>query len=57
MNDVPFYFAITFGVYREGLSSISQDIKTTLMFTGVVGILIYGRWLLGFGLPMTGLLW
>ncbi len=57
MNDVPFYFAIAFGVSREGLSSFSQDIKATLIFTVAVGILIYGRWLLGFGLPMTGLFW
>ncbi|MEI6544880.1 MAG: oligosaccharide flippase family protein [Methylococcales bacterium] len=55
MNDVPFYFAITFGVYREGLSSISQDIKTTLMFLGILVILIYMRWLLGFGVPIPEL--
>ena len=54
MNDVPFYFAIAFGVSREGLSNISQDIKTTLMFLGILGILIYMRWLLGFGVPMAG---
>jgi O-antigen/teichoic acid export membrane protein len=56
MNDVPFYFAIAFGVSREGLSSISQDVKSTLMFSGILGILLYGRWLLGFGLPITGIL-
>ena len=56
MNDVPFYFVITFGVAREGLSNISQDAKATLIFVASLGILVCGRWLLGFGLPISGML-
>jgi O-antigen/teichoic acid export membrane protein len=55
MNDVPFYFVIIFALFREGLSSINQDIKATLIFVGLVGLLVYGRWLLGFGLPIAGM--
>ncbi|MEI6708792.1 MAG: oligosaccharide flippase family protein [Methylococcales bacterium] len=51
LNDVPFYLVITFGVAREGLSGIGQDIKTSLIFITLMGLLLYGRWLLGFGLP------
>jgi O-antigen/teichoic acid export membrane protein len=52
LNDVPFYLVIMFGVWREGLSSIGQDIKTSLIFITLMGLLLYGRWLLGFGLPI-----
>jgi len=55
MNDVPFYFVIIFALFREGLSSINQDIKATLIFVGLVGLMVYGRWLLGFGLPIAGM--
>jgi len=49
---VPFYLVIMFGVWREGLSGIGQDIKTSLVFITLMGLLLYGRWLLGFGLPI-----
>ena len=51
LNDVPFYLVITFGVWREGLSGIAQDMKTSLIFLGLLALLLYGRWLSGFGLP------
>ncbi|MFI3219232.1 MAG: oligosaccharide flippase family protein [Methylococcales bacterium] len=51
LNDVPYYLVISFGVWREGLSGIGQDIKTTLIFVGLLALLLYGRWLSGFGLP------
>jgi O-antigen/teichoic acid export membrane protein len=51
LNDVPFYLVITFGVWREGLSGIAQDTKTSLIFFGLLALLLYGRWLSGFGLP------
>ena len=56
LNDVPFYLVISFGVSREGLSSIRQDVNATLIFVGLLGILVYGRWLLGLGLPIAGML-
>ena len=56
LNDVPYYFAIAFGVIREGISSIRQDIYLTIFFAGLLGVLIYGRLLLGFGSPIAGML-
>ncbi len=55
LNDVPYYFAIAFGVFREGLSSIRQDIYITIFFAGLLGTLLYGRILLGFGSPIAGM--
>jgi O-antigen/teichoic acid export membrane protein len=55
MNDLFFYAAIQFGVNREGVSSIRQDLLGTLIFLGTVVILVLSRWVLGFGLPINGL--
>ena len=55
LNDLPYYFAIAFAVFREGLSSICQDIYLTLLFIGLLSGLIYVRCLMGFGLPITGM--
>ena len=55
LNDLPYYFAIAFGVFREGLSSICQDIYLTLLFIGLLSGLIYVRCLMGFGLPISGM--
>ena len=55
LNDLPYYFAIAFGVFREGLSSIRQDIYLTLLLIGLLSGLIYVRCLMGFGLPITGM--
>ena len=52
LNDLPFYLVIMFAVWREGLSSIRQDIKTSLIFIALTCLLLYARWLLGFGLPI-----
>lgn len=51
LNDLPFYLVIMLAVWREGLSSIRQDIKTSLIFIALTCLLLYARWLLGFGLP------
>ena len=39
LNDLPYYFAISFGVFREGLSSIRQDIYLTLLLIGLLSCL------------------
>lgn len=51
LNDLPFYVVIMLAVWREGLSSIRQDIKTSLVFIAVSCALLYARWFFGFGLP------
>lgn len=51
LNDIPYYVAIVFGVSRHGLSSFRQDIVVTLALFAMIAILLYGRWLLGLGLP------
>lgn len=56
LNDLPFYAVIVYGLWREQLSVIDQDIQATAIFLGLVAVVIAGRYLLGWGLPIDTLL-
>ncbi len=56
LNDIPFYGAIAYGLWREGLSSAMQDIKATLLFVMLLAVMLIGRMMMGLGLPIDGLL-
>jgi O-antigen/teichoic acid export membrane protein len=56
LNDVPFYIAISYGLWREGFSSLAQDIQSTGFLIVCVGLGVWIRYQLGFGLPIDGLL-
>lgn len=54
--DLPLYGVTTYGLWREGLMGIGQDIKATLLFFGLLTTVLVGRFLLGWGLPINQLL-
>lgn len=56
LNDIPYYLPILYGLQREKLSVIQQDIKATAIFIGLITVLVAGRIVLGFGTPLDGLL-
>jgi hypothetical protein len=56
LNDIPFYGPIVYGLWREGLSSVVQDIKATALFLALLTIMLISRYALGFGLPIDSLL-
>lgn len=55
LNDVPYYLAVVLGVSRHGLSGFRQDVLVTLILAVLLAALLYGRWLLGLGLPTDGM--
>jgi O-antigen/teichoic acid export membrane protein len=55
-NDIPFYGAIAYGLWREKLTSVVQDIKATALFLVLLTIVLISRYALGLGLPIDGLL-
>jgi hypothetical protein len=55
-NNLPFYGAITYGLWCERLACIGQDIKATALFLVLLSIALVGRIVLGFGLPIDNLL-
>ena len=55
-NDIPFYAAVSYGLWREKLSTIAQDILSTLMLLGAIAVVEGGRYYLGWGLSISGIL-
>ncbi|HBE18083.1 MAG TPA: polysaccharide biosynthesis protein [Cyanobacteria bacterium UBA11149] len=55
-SDVPLYLVMMYGLWREGLSCIGEDIKVTTLFIGCLSIVLIGRYLLGFNLPIADIL-
>lgn len=53
-SNVPPYFVITYGLWRDRLSCLGQDIRTTILFLAVLAVLIGGRIVAGFPLPIPG---
>jgi len=52
LNDLPFYGAIAYGLGREGLDCVIQDIQATVVFILLLTMVLMGRSLLGFGFPL-----
>jgi O-antigen/teichoic acid export membrane protein len=55
-NDLPSYVAVTYGLWQEKLTCFRQDLQATILMLGLLLILCLGRYYLGFGLPIDGLL-
>jgi O-antigen/teichoic acid export membrane protein len=56
LNDLLYYTAINYGLWREGLSGVMQDIKATALLLLLLTVVLTGRFVLGFGLPIDRLL-
>jgi O-antigen/teichoic acid export membrane protein len=54
-NDLPFYIPISFGLWREKLTCIGQDLIATLFLAGLMTGVLFIRYHLGWGLPLDEL--
>ena len=54
-NDLPFYLPISFGLWREKLNCIGQDLIATLLLVGLISGVLFIRYHLGWGLPLDEL--
>ena len=54
LNDFPFYGAVSYGLWREKLTVINQDIQATALLIGLITLICMGRHLFGFGLTLPG---
>lgn len=50
--DLPIYAGTMYGLWREGLTSLRQDIAATALFLGLLASVLLVRYLLGLGLPI-----
>lgn len=55
LNDLLYYMAINYGLWREGLSGMKQDIIATVLLFALLALVLTTRKVLGFGLPIDGL--
>ncbi len=54
-SDLPLYLVNLYGLWREKLSCIAQDIQTTAFFIGILTLLLIIRNSLGFGFPIQAI--
>ena len=55
-GDLPYYAVVVYGLWRENLMCIGQDIKTTALFLALLTVVLMTRVSTGFELPINGLL-
>lgn len=53
LNDIPVYGVIAYGLWREGLGSLKQDIQVTVLLIILLTLVLMGRVMLGFGLSFN----
>ena len=56
LKDLPFYGTVNFGLWREKLTGITQDIQATLVLILSIAITLTVRYIMGFGLPIDSIL-
>lgn len=54
-NDLPLYGAVSYGLWREKLTAFGQDFQATMVFIGLVALILLGRYYWGFGIPLAEL--
>jgi O-antigen/teichoic acid export membrane protein len=55
LNDIPFYLAISYGLWKEGFSGLLQDLKSTGFLLVCVAMTLAIRYQMGLGLPIDRL--
>lgn len=56
LNDLPVYGVVVYGLWQEKLSVLVQDIQATLLLVGLLTLVLTGRYILGWGFPLEGIL-
>jgi O-antigen/teichoic acid export membrane protein len=55
LNDLPTYLAVSYGLWREKLLCLRQDLQATAVFLGLVILMLVARSLLGIELPIINI--
>ena len=55
-NDLPYYAAVHYGLWREKFTFIVQDIQATIVFIGLSMSILAIRYMANFGTPIDGIL-
>lgn len=52
LNDLCYYCVVNYGLRREGLGCVRQDVRATALLFGILVLLLGSRYALGFGTPI-----
>lgn len=52
LNDIPPYIAVCYGLWREKITGMWQDLQFTLLLIGLIALFLFGRSVLGMGFPV-----
>jgi O-antigen/teichoic acid export membrane protein len=55
LNDLCFYVVINYGLWKEGLSGLMQDLQATILLAIALTVVLTLRYQLGFGLPIDSM--
>ena len=55
-NDIPYYIAVHYGLWREKLNFIMQDVRATIVLICVITLVLTIRYLSNLGIPIEGIL-
>jgi hypothetical protein len=55
LNDIPTYLSVSYGLWREKLLCLRQDLQATAVFLGLIILMLFGRSILGINLPVIGI--
>ena len=55
-NDLPFYGMVNYGLWKERLTGMTQDLQATAALLGLIALTVSVRYALGFGLPIDAIL-
>lgn len=56
LYDLPLYGMTMYGLWREGVNCLGQDLKATFLFLGFLSVVLLGRVMMGWGLPINQIL-
>jgi hypothetical protein len=56
LNDLGFYAAISYGLWREGVNCLVQDLQARVLLLALITSVLAARYFLGLGLPIDLLL-
>ena len=54
-NDIPYYLAINYGLWREKFLGVTQDIQATILLVGIIALITFVRFKMGFGFSLEGI--
>lgn len=55
-NDILPYCVVNYGLWKENLSGLKQDLVATFLLLGLLTLVLFSRYSLGWGLPISTLL-